>query len=65
MFFWEFFIIALIFSTIPALGIFPNMAFRFLSLAIIWILYLLSSLIAAHRFEKLLKKIVLEHGGKI
>jgi len=63
--FWEFFIIALIFSTIPILGIFPAFIYRFLSMGIIWMIYLIATIIATHRFENYLKKIVLKNGGKI
>lgn len=65
LFFWEFFIIALLFSLIPILGIFPNFMFRFIVFAIIWMIYIISTLIATHRFENFLKKKVLKYGGYI
>jgi len=65
IFFWEFFIIAMLFSLVPALGIFPNFAFRVLGLIFIWGVYLASTLLSAHRFENYLKKVVLKKGGII
>ncbi len=58
IYFWEFFVYALIFSTIPLMCIFPNMLFRVISLAIIWMIYAISTLIAANRFENYLRNLV-------
>lgn len=65
IFFWEFFAIALLFSLIPALAIFPDIAFRILALIFIWGVYLAATLLATHRFENYLKKVVEKRGGKI
>ncbi|MBN2663261.1 MAG: hypothetical protein JXR68_06395 [Bacteroidales bacterium] len=65
IFFWEFFVIALLFSLIPALGIFPNFAFRMVALFIIWGFYLGSTLLSVHRFENYLKNVVMKKGGEI
>ncbi len=58
--FLEFFIYCFLFSSIPFFGFFPNHIFRFVVFGIIWFIYLLSTLIATHRFEIFLKKIVAE-----
>lgn len=65
IFFWEFFVIAMLFSLIPALGIFPNFAFRILALLFIWGFYLGSTLLSVHRFENYLKNVVMKKGGEI
>lgn len=65
IFFWEFFVLAMLFSLIPALGIFPNFAFRILALLFIWGFYLGSTLLSVHRFENYLKNVVMKKGGEI
>ncbi len=65
LFFWEFFILACLFSLIPILAIFPDFTFRVIAMIMIWMVYLISTLLATHRFENNLKKLVLKNGGKI
>jgi hypothetical protein len=55
-YFWEFFIYAILFSTIPIFSTFLIPAVKILLLLIIWIIYALSTLLAAHRFENFMKK---------
>ncbi len=65
LYFWEFFILSIIFSTIPLLGIFPNMMFRVIFLLIIWMIYAISTLIAVNRFEIYLRKLVDEINSNV
>lgn len=58
LYFWEFFIISLLFSIIPLMCIFPNNIFRFIVLSIIWMIYIISTIIATNRFENYLRKLV-------
>ena len=60
IFFYEFFFLALIFSIIPALGIFDILIFRIIVFAIIWILYLGSTLLAASRLDNYFDSIINE-----
>ena len=64
LFFWEFFFIALIFSIIPIMCIFPHLVFRYLVLGIIWMIYTISTLIATNRFENYLRKLVRDNKGE-
>jgi hypothetical protein len=59
-YFWEFFVYSLIFSTFPLLSSFMPGWVKILSLLIIWSIYIISSLLAAHRFENFLKNIISE-----
>ena len=58
IYFLEFFIYALIFSLIPILGIFDNLLFRIIAFAIIWTLFIGSSLLASSRIQNLFHIIV-------
>ncbi len=60
IFFLEFFVYALIFSIIPLLGMFEELFYRFVALAIIWLIYLISTLLAASRLENLFNNIIEE-----
>lgn len=59
-FFTEFFIYALIFSSIPIFSIYFAMVYKIISLLIIWIIYFISTMLAAHRFENTVKNFLME-----
>jgi len=47
------------------MGIFPNLFFRIIVFGIIWMIYAISTLIAANRFESYLRKLVSELNGTV
>ncbi len=60
IFFFEFFIYSLIFSIIPAMGMFGELVFRFIALAIIWMVYLIVTLLSASRLINMFNIIIEE-----
>ena len=58
IFFLEFFVYCVIFSIIPVLGFFDNIYLRILSFAIIWIIYLISTLLSSSRLQNLFNIII-------
>lgn len=59
-FFTEFFIYALIFSSIPIFSLYIESIYKIIALLIIWIIYFISTMLAAHRFENFVKKFLME-----
>ncbi len=57
-FFFEFFIYAIIFSTIPLFSCFIAPVYKALTIIGIWIIYFISTVLAAHRFENFAKKLI-------
>ena len=57
-FFWEFFVIAILFSIPAIFSLMPNTAFRVIYFLSVWIIYFISTVLAAHRFENYIKKLV-------
>ncbi len=55
IFFWEFFVYSLLFSTIAFFGFFPNDFFRGIYLFVVWSLFAFHSLWSKNRLEKLLE----------
>lgn len=55
-FFFEFFILALIFSAIPFITMLPDIVYRILFFLGIWVIYFISTMLASHRFENFIKK---------
>ena len=55
-FFFEFFILALIFSATPFITMLPDIVYRILIFIGIWVIYFISTMIASHRFENFIKK---------
>ncbi|MEA3450598.1 MAG: hypothetical protein U9Q83_01700 [Bacteroidota bacterium] len=57
-FFFEFFVYALIFSATPFIAMLPDIVYRILFFLGIWVIYFISTMIAAHRFENFIKKYI-------
>ncbi len=55
IFFWEFFFIAMLFSTIAFFGLFPSFVFRAAYLLIIWSIYIFHTLWVKTRLENYIK----------
>ncbi len=55
IYFWEFFVYSLLFSTIAVYGFFPDAIFRFLYLLLVWALFIFHSLWVKNRLEKFIK----------
>ncbi len=55
IYFWEFFVYSLIFSTIAVYGFFPGAIFRFLYLVLVWGLFIFHSLWVKSRLEKFIQ----------
>ncbi len=59
-YFWEFFAYAMLFSIFPLFSSFMPGWLKILLIFLIWAFYIVSSLLAAHRFENFLKNIISE-----
>jgi len=57
LFFWEAFIIAIIFSTLPFIAFFPDNFLRILFFVVVWIIYIIATTVATNRFENYLKNL--------
>ncbi len=55
IFFWEFFVYSLLFSTIAIYGFFPNAVLRFLYLLVVWSFFVFHSLWVKNRLEKFIE----------
>lgn len=57
IYFWEFFVYSLLFSTIALFGFFPGMIFRFLYLLVVWSFFIFHSLWSKSRLDDYLEKL--------
>jgi len=58
IYFIEFFIYSLLFTIIPIMGMFGELIFRFIAVAIIWMVYLIVTLLSASRLINLFNIII-------
>ena len=57
IFFWEFFVYSLLFSTISIFGMFPSTGFRFLYLLLVWSFFIFNTVWVKNRLENFLEKL--------
>ena len=64
LWFWEFFILSLIFSTIPFIAAFPSLFWRITIFIVIWAVYLINILVSVRRIENYLLALADEINSK-
>jgi len=57
-YFWEYFVIALLFSIPAFFSMMPNIAFRIIYLLVVWIIYMIATSLSSFRFKRYLFKTV-------
>jgi len=64
IYFFEFFVFSLLFSIIPIVGMFGELIYRFIALAIIWMVYLIITLLSGSRLINMFNIIIDEINNK-